>query len=307
MLAALRVGCELVIIDSWLPADILRATRQFNVTGISGVPAIWMDMLSAKLAFDTSGPHRSLRYLTLSGGDLPAQQLERLPAVAPGAGIFKTYGQSEAFRAAALRPEEFALRPASVGRPFTGVRVYISRPDQTLCAPGEVGEIVHTGLGVMMGYLESGDEMSRTKLRPNPYFGPGDPARMAIFTGDMGHLDAEGFLFVQGRRDAMLKVAGNRVYPREIVQQLLLAGGVRDAEVVGIKTDDGQTQLAAFVVLEANQSIEELRRLWANRLPTYMMPRQAVALKAMPRTANGKPDGPALTQMARQLFGLDGR
>jgi len=312
LLSALLSGCSLVLMDSWLPADILRAVAQYKVTGISGVPAVWSDMLNAKMLFQTGhdasppGAHASLRYFTLSGGDLPRQLLLRLPELAPGVGIFKTYGQSEAFRAASLRPQEFAVRPTSVGRAFTGVRLYIVRPDASLCGPGEEGEIVHSGLGVMLGYLGA-DAEQKQKLRPNPFSGPNDPSSLAIFTGDLGHLDAEGYLFVKGRRDAMLKVTGNRVYPREVVEQILAAGGVQEAEVVGLKTDDGTTYLVAFVVQPhgAARTSNDLRREWATRLPTYMMPRWAVALERIPRTANGKPDTPALLQQAQKLLAAD--
>jgi acyl-CoA synthetase (AMP-forming)/AMP-acid ligase II len=308
LFSALTAGCALVLLDSWLPADILRAAGQFKVTGISGVPAIWTDMLNAKMAFANPGPHASLRYITVSGGDLPREQLDRLPALTPNIGIFKTYGQSEAFRSASLAPAEFADKPTSVGRAFLGTHVYIVREDQTLCAAGEEGEIVHTGLGVMLGYLDGRD--AEDKLRPNPFRSANDPAVLAVFTGDLGYLDADGHLYVKGRRDAMMKVAGNRVYPREIVEQLLAGGVVQEAEVVGVKSDDAQTQLFAFVVLARGltRTAVELRREWANRLPSYMVPRMAVVVEQMPRTANGKPDRPAMMEQARQMLAsMDGR
>ena len=83
----------------------------------------------------------------------------------------------------------------------------------------EEGEVVHTGLGTMDGYLD-GD--NHEKLRPNPFRGPRDSNALAVFTGDYGYLDHDGYLFLRGRRDAMVKIAGNRVYPREIVEQLAI-------------------------------------------------------------------------------------
>ncbi len=301
LLAALSAGCTLVLLDSWLPADILRVVAEFHVTGISAVPAIWTDMLNAGLAFQTNAAHSSLRYITVSGGDLSPAQLQLLPGMAPGVGIYKTYGQTETFRTTALRPEEFAAKPLSVGRPFGGVRIYIARDNQTLCGPGEEGEIVHAGLGTMLGYLDGRDEQN--KLRPNPWGNPcHGPAEMAVFTGNLGHLDEDGYLFLRGRRDAMLKIAGNRIYPKEVADQLLTLNGVREAKVVGAKPPDGQPRLVAFVVAGGGADEAILRRALAARLPSYMLPQQVVLLSAIPRTANGKPDRPALVERAQRLL-----
>ena len=132
VLSALCVGCSLVLLHSWLPADILDAVSARQVTGISAVPSIWSDFLKANLRFDTRGPHASLRYITLSGGDLNRELLDRLPAMVDGVGIIKTYGQTETFRSTALLPSEFARQRQSVGRAFVNVRVYVVRKDGTL-------------------------------------------------------------------------------------------------------------------------------------------------------------------------------
>jgi acyl-coenzyme A synthetase/AMP-(fatty) acid ligase len=281
-------GCTIVLSESWLPADILRATQRFGVTGISAVPAIWNDLLSSGLQFRSL----TLRYVTVSGGDLPVDRLKQLKSAVGDAGIIKTYGQSETFRSAALLPEEFAQKPASVGRVFVGASVYIVRPDGSLAAPNEAGEIVHSGLGTMLGYL--GGESPN--FRANHFHGPADSAGRAVFTGDLGWLDEEGFLFVQGRRDSMLKIAGNRVYPQEIVNQLLLLPGVASAEIVADKDASGETQITAFLVPNSGATLDQsaLRRLIVQRLPSYMVPRQIIVVDELPRTASGKIDRLAL-------------
>lgn len=302
VLSALFVGCSLVLLHSWLPADILEAVSKRQVTGISAVPSIWSDFLKANLRFDTHGQHASLRYITISGGDLSREKLDRLPAMLDGVGIIKTYGQSETFRSAALLPPEFARKRQSVGRAFVNVRVYVVREDGTLAAPHEVGEIVHTGLGVMLDYLD-GDDPQR-KRRPNPFFGPDDDAAYAVFTGDQGYLDEDRYLYLLGRRDEMLKVSGNRLYPREISDQLAAIDGVAEAEVVGVKLDDDGTHLVAFVVPESSSALQPMmiRRALALRVPSFMLPEQVVILPALPRTANGKPDRQALAARAAALY-----
>jgi len=303
LFTVLHSGCALVMLDSFLPADILKTAAQFKVTGISGVPALWLDMLNSGMRFDRTASHAALRYITLSGGDLCVRDMDRLAAMAGGAGIFKTYGQSETFRSSALVPHEFAtggIRRQSVGRPFAGAKFYIVRSDGSLAAAGEEGQIVHTGIGIMLGYLDGSEREG--KLLPNPFQSHEDTSPMAIFTGDMGCVDADGYLFVKGRQDAMLKVAGNRIYPAEIAAQILVLPHVIEAEVLGIKSPDGQTEIVAFVVADAAGLSElGLRRELTARLPSYMVPRRVILLQRMPRTANGKPDRPALLQQLESM------
>ena len=302
VLSALCAGCSLVLLNSWLPADILDTVSERQVTGISAVPSIWSDFLKANLRFDTCGEHASLRYITISGGDLSREKLDRLPAVVDGVGIIKTYGQTETFRSTALSPLEFSRKRQSVGRAFVNVRVYVVREDGTLAEPHEVGEIVHTGMGVMQGYLDGDDPQN--KVRPNPFFGPDDDALRAVFTGDQGYLDEDGYLYLVGRRDEMLKVSGNRFYPRAVSDQLAAIDGVAEAEVVGVKLDDDDTRLVAFVVQEPSSSLQPMmiRRELALRVPSFMLPEQVVILCALPRTANGKPDRQALAAQAAALL-----
>jgi acyl-CoA synthetase (AMP-forming)/AMP-acid ligase II len=302
LVTSLVAGCTLVILDSWMPADILRTVEERGVTGISAVPSIWLDFLKAGFAFDRADRHRTLRYVTVSGGDLPPDPLARLPALGAGLQIFKTYGQTEVFRPTCLLPGEFESRRTSVGRPFGRSRVYVVREDGARAAPGESGEVVATGLGVMLGYLDGSDE--QRKLRDNPFRGPEDPSTKAVYTGDIGHLDASGYLYLHGRRDAMLKIQGNRVYPGEVAAQLLAVAGVLEAEVVGCKPASGNVELVAFVVLgPAAPQAADLRRLLATRLPAWMLPARVLEKDAIPRTASGKPDLPALAAEAAARSG----
>jgi len=282
--AALRTGCELVLLDSWLPADILGAVEAHGVTGISAVPSLWRRMMNAGLRFDRRRAHASLRYVTVSGGDLRPTELARLPEMVDGAAIFKTYGQTETFRSASLRPEEFSRRPTSVGRAFAGASFRVTHPDGSPCEAGEEGEIVHSGLGTMLGYLEDA----------------GAPPPSEIRTGDFGHVDAEGYLHLRGRADSMVKIAGNRVYPAEIANRVAALDEVAEAEVVAGETSEGEPALAAFVVPAVPGSIDAstLRRELGRVLPGYMVPRWIEFRSALPRLENGKPD---LARLAREI------
>jgi acyl-CoA synthetase (AMP-forming)/AMP-acid ligase II len=175
--------------------------------------------------------------------------------VLQGAAVFKTYGQTEAFRLTSLRPDEYGLRPASVGRAFAGVQVHIAREDGSRAAPNETGEVVHTGLGTMLGYLDGQDP--ERKLRENPWRDDACPHPTAVFTGDIGYLDEQGFLFLSGRRDDLLKIQGNRVYPNEIRNQIAELPEISAVEVVAVR-EEGKARLAAFLAKHPEGALQPL-------------------------------------------------
>jgi len=302
LLSSVWAGAALVLLDSWLPADLEDAAARHRATGLSAVPSLYRDWLRADLP---EGGLRGLRYAALSGGDLAPAELSRLRARLAGVALYKTYGQTEAFRLTALRPEEIEARPRSVGRAFEGVRVYVVRPDGARCEPKEAGEVVMTGLGAMRGYLDGRDP--ERKRRPNPFRGPEDAAEIAVFTGDRGHLDAEGFLFLHGRADAMWKRRGQRVYPEEIAAQMLALPEVAAAEVVGVPRPENDPWVVAFWVPAARAAAESdaLARRLAARLPPFMRPDACIALDALPRTESGKPDRPSLVKRALEALAAE--
>lgn len=289
--SALVAGAELVLLDSWLPKDILTAVQQRAISGISAVPTLWHDFLASGLRMERSKLQRVLRYVTVSGGSLPRQHLERLEQVLEGTGIFKTYGQTEAFRTASLRPEYLETKPDSVGQAYPEVCLYVVDEHGRRCRPGQLGEVVHTGLGTMLGYLGEDACQDERKLRRNPYLGVEDPAPRAVFTGDIGWLDEDGFLYLKGRQDEMIKVRGNRVYPQEVVQQLLALPAIVEAAVVGKATGNGDHVLVAFVVRRDPELQPAAIRRWLNqRLPAYMVPERIVFVRHLPRGPSGKTD-----------------
>jgi acyl-CoA synthetase (AMP-forming)/AMP-acid ligase II len=299
--SALAAGCELVILNSWMPADIADTAGKRQITGISCVPTIWQDFINAKLSFDTTGKHKTLRYLTVSGGDLPRKHLEKLSDMAPGVGIFKTYGQTEAFRCTSLHPDDFSLKNRSVGQVFAGARIYIVRQDGSHANPGETGEIVHSGLGTMLGYI--GGDDPQDKLRHNPFIGDDDGNPLAVFTGDLGYLDADDYLHLAGRRDQMIKISGNRIYPDEVSEQLLAIEGVLEAQTVALQTADGHKRLVAFVIIAQAFDLtpRTLQRQLSARVPSYMIPEEIAILTSLPRTSTGKPDIAELHRQAASL------
>jgi acyl-coenzyme A synthetase/AMP-(fatty) acid ligase len=151
-----------------------------------------------------------------------------------------------------------------------------------------------------MGYW--GDpEATAAALRPDPLAAPGCPnPRPALFTGDLGYLDEQGFLYFCGRRDHQLKVLDVRVSPGEVEQLLYESGLVREAAVFGVKHDLlGDEVCAAVVPRDGGEGlVGKLNKFARATMSPFMMPRRYLIKSALPRTASGKPDYPALRREA---------
>ena len=163
-------------------------------------------------------------------------------------------------------------------------------------APGDVGEVVHRGAGVFLGYW--GDEAATAKVRrPDPLWRhPGIAAPPAVYTGDLGWLDAAGLLHLAGRRDRQIKSMGVRVSPEEIEAILIGSGLVREAAVLSRQHDIIGDLVVAVVAPDPRQAdpIDALKRLARQEMSPFMQPRQYELIDALPRTASGKVDYPAL-------------
>jgi acyl-CoA synthetase (AMP-forming)/AMP-acid ligase II len=286
LLSCLLAGAELVLAASWLPAEIAATTARHRITGISAVPDIWRQVIAA------GAPLGGLRYLAVSGGALEPAAMARLAALAPSAGLFKTYGQTELFRATMLRPEDATpARWATVGRALPGCEVVVVDAALRPVPPGTPGQVLHRGAGTMMGYVGDPEGTAR-KLAPGPALpGVGAPGgERWVHTGDVGVLDADGFLTLLGREDMMLKVMGHRVYPAEVEAALRACPDVVDAAVVGAPDPLTGQRIVAFAVPRtpgpdlAARLLAQLRE----RLPPYMVPAALELREDLPRTASGK-------------------
>ena len=291
---ALLNGSTLVISNSWLAKDILGALETHNISGVSGVPILWQSLLDVEPQKARSATE-SLRYLTISGGSLSLEQQQKLQRLLPAVEIFKTYGQTETFRSGMLFPSELTVKPNSIGKPPQGVQVAIVSDDGTQAKPFEMGEIIHAGTGTMIGYYgDAGHSDQKLKAAPDWF---GTRSVNVVFTGDRGHLDDEGYLYLSGRMDRMMKIRGNRVYPEEVESQLIKYPGICDVVVVAGKVPD---TLSALMICADNDCPTDLqlRQFAGSCLPSYMIPTHFRMIAEIPKTSTGKSDLTAATFIA---------
>ena len=290
---AFLTGASVALMDYLLPRDILAALERHAITGLAGVPPLWIQLAALTWPAPIA---RTLRYITNSGGAMPTATLATLRSKVPSTSVYLMYGLTEAFRSTYLPPSQVETRPTSIGKAIPNAEVLVVRPDGTPCDPGEPGELVHRGALVSLGYW---NDPEKTALRFRP--APGQPAglplpELAVWSGDTVIRDEEGYLYFVGRRDEMIKTSGYRVSPTEVEEVLYATGLVAEAVVVGAPHPVAGQAIVAVVVPQAagEEPQAELMRACRAALPLYMCPGHVVWRDALPRNANGKIDRPAI-------------
>jgi acyl-CoA synthetase (AMP-forming)/AMP-acid ligase II len=274
----LMVGARLTVEPNLVfPHRVVEAMAQEKCTGFAGVPSTFA-LLAARVAlerYDLS----SLRYITQAGGGMSPTLTDRVRAAFPAAQLFVMYGQTEASaRLTWLPPARLDDKRGSVGQPIAGVTLQIRDEAGRIAATGESGEIWVQGPNVMLGYWKDPDATARTLVDG------------WLRTGDHGHLDAEGFLFIDGRRNDIIKVGAHRVHPQDIEHAIEALAGV--AEVAVVAEDDpvlGQVVKACIVRSPgAEVTAEAVKAHCRSRLAAYKIPKTVEFVPSLPRTASGK-------------------
>jgi len=275
------------------PAGICAALERHRPTVLPGIPSLFEYLLSEMSTFRDSD-RSSLRVVTNTGARLRPHLLHELLRLLPEARFFLNYGLTESYRTSYLDPSLVRERPDSVGRGIPGVELAIVRDDGSPAEPGEIGEIVHRGDFVFLGYWNDPEATVHSR-RPDPS-GSGRPA---LFTGDYGWLDAEGFLYFHGRRDRQIKVMGVRVALDEIEQILCESGLLKEVAVFSVRHDLlGHEIHTAFVGAEAGDLRRELSRFARQNMTPNMIPRRYLPMQKLPKTSSQKTDYEALKRRA---------
>ena len=220
----------------------------------------------------------SLCAITSSANKLSSVVVDNLLEIMPWTRIFSMYGLTEATtRVCYLPPELLHMKKDSCGRPLSGVEIRILAEDGTPSPIGVSGEISVRGPNVMNGYYGD-DELTKSTIVDG-----------WLNTGDIGHLDDDGFLYIDGRRKDIIKCMGERINPQEIEEVLMEHPGVKEAAVVGRKNSlAGETIHAYVTVRDPSLKIGNLRDHGLARLSPIKVPYQFKIVESFPRTGTGK-------------------
>ncbi len=301
---SLRVGATLVLQRSRLPGDLLKALRRHEITGITGVPPLWALLLRGTKAIEEE-PLTHLRYLANTGGRIPQANLDELKRLLTGLGgteIYLMYGLTEAFRSTYLPPDEVwrssPERGWCIGQAIPDTEIFVVDEAGRECAPDEVGELVHRGPTVAMGYWGN-EEATRKAYRPNPLAPPEllDVERV-VYSGDLAKRDEEGYLYLLGRNDAMIKNQGFRLSPEEVENLLIASGLVNEACAFGVENPAVGQDVVAVISLKDGvngSAVDTVREYAIKNGPPYMVPREILVWDELPKTGSGKIDRKGIT------------
>jgi len=278
-------GC-VVPLDYLVPRDVMKAVDKHAITTLAAVPPLWVQLTELEWTSEVAG---NLRRLTNSGGALTPDLVKKLRALFPAARLFAMYGLTEAFRSTFLDPALVDTNPTSIGKAIPHAEILVVNDAGQIAADNEEGELVHCGPLVAHGYWQDGE---RTAERYKPAPKESRYGGMAVWSGDRVRRDADGLLYFVGRRDAMIKSAGNRISPQELEEAALATGLVAEAVALGIP--DERLGHAIHLVVRARADAPDAeaelpRRLLAD-LPNFMQPKIIHWREAMPISPNGKID-----------------
>jgi amino acid adenylation domain-containing protein len=284
VLMGLKFGGTVVLEKTFLyPYKIIDLLIKENITGFPIVPTIAAILLKLKNLDKNEFP--ALRYLSNTAQALPPKFISELQNVFPTAKIYSMYGLTECKRVSYLPPSEIKKRPTSVGIAMPNTEVYIvDEEGNRIDKPDVVGELVVRGANVMKGYWNLPEETDSV-YKPGPI-----PGEKVLYTGDLFKQDEEGFLYFIARKDDVIKVAGERVSPKEIENVLHSIEGVNEAAVVGVDDDILGQAIKAFVSMKKghNLSEDDILRCCAQNLESFMIPKYVEIVDELPRSAHGK-------------------
>ena len=269
-------------------ASVLKQMEEESVTGFSGVPSTYAYLLHRSPLRNYRERFHSLRYCSQAGGHMPRQIKEKLRRALPEhTDIYIMYGATEASaRLTYLPPSRFAEKIESIGVAIPGVTMRVVDANGTELPVGETGELAGSGSNIMQGYWMD-EELSRKVLSHNGYH-----------TGDLGYIDKDGFFYLVGRKDSMIKSGGHRINPQEVEDALIATGLLVEAAVVGVPDDMLGYRLAAFAVAINDETSEaEVLAECSLLLPKYKVPSELRLIKSLPKKSSGKIDKAACSAM----------
>lgn len=287
----LRMGGTLVLQRSLLPGEILKSLREHQITGLAGVPGVWALLVQNRKSL-TREPLTALRYISNTGGMIPGPHLDELKALLTHTKIFLMYGLTEAFRSTFLDPAQVSRGSACIGKAIPNTDIWVVRPDGTETNADEVGELIHRGPTVALGYW--GDpEKTNSVYRPNPFAPPETMGRdLVVYSGDLVRRDRDGFLYYEGRRDEQIKTQGYRVSPLEVEELVHGTGLIHECAAFGKKDEMLGQRIVVICSLKpgVTASADELRTAIAKVAPAHLVPQELHFLPEMPKNPNGKID-----------------
>jgi fatty-acyl-CoA synthase len=270
----MALGATLVLRRKFDPEGTLSACAQHECTVLAVVPVMLQRILELPPETIERYDLRSLRVIDASGSALPGplatEVMDRFGDV-----LYNLYGSTEVAWATIAQPRDLRAAPGTAGKPPFGTIIKLYDENGQEVASGDTGRIFVGNEMLFEGYTGGGNK---------------DVINGLMSTGDVGHLDEGGRLFVDGRDDEMIVSGGENVFPREVEDLLSHHDAIDEAAVVGVEDEKFGQRLRAFVVCSGGGSVseDELKSYVKENLASYKVPRDIVFMDELPRNATGK-------------------
>jgi long-chain acyl-CoA synthetase len=279
VLLPLYLGSSVVIVESIQPfGEVIKQILKHWVKIFVAVPPIYAALLRVPF-------WRPLRFLNplricISGAAALPTAVHASFEGKFGIPLMEGYGLTEASPVVCLNPENKRI-PGSIGQALPGIQLRFVDESGHDAPAGEVGEICVKGGNVMKGYYHQPEATREAFL---------DDAHQWLKTGDLGHVDAEGYVFISDRKKDLIIVKGLNVYPKEVEDVLLSHAAVQDAAVIGLQDETGDELIRAYVTLKEGAHVDrqELLKLCRTQLAPYKCPKDLEIRKELPKNTLGK-------------------
>ena len=271
---SLPTAATMVLRPKFDPEETLQATAEHRARVLAVVPVMMQRILAlpdeVKRRYDLSALEVTAASGSALPGDLATKWMDEF-----GDNLYNLYGSTEVAWATIATPADMRAAPGTAGRPPRGTVIRIVDEDGNDVPQGETGRIFIGNQLAFEGYTGGGDKEHLGEL---------------LSSGDVGHFDEDGRLFIDGRDDEMIVSGGENVFPREVEDLLADHEAVADAAAIGVDDEQFGQRLRAFVVKAggADTSEDELKDYVKANLARYKVPREIVFVEELPRNATGK-------------------
>ncbi|WP_432403717.1 amino acid adenylation domain-containing protein [Wukongibacter sp. M2B1] len=281
-------GARVILLEEEGAKDLESIKKRIienRVTHFISIPALYKAILE-NLSRDES---KSIRVVTLAGDKISSDILGKTKEKNPNIEIVNEYGVTEGAVASTIGRNLREGLEKNIGKPMANTKIYILDKENNVMPIGALGELCIGGAGVARGYLNR-PELTSKKFIKNPF------AKGVIYkTGDLARWMSDGSIEFIGRADQQVKIRGYRIELEEIEKHLILIDGIKEAIVV-TKGEEEERYICAYVVLEKEEAIHEIKEKLKKELPHYMVPARIIEIDEIPLTPNGKIDRIVLEQ-----------
>ena len=274
---AIYIGATNHITAKPTPDNLLPMMARCGITSFFAPPTVWIALLRSPLFDQTDLSRLAKGYYGAS--IMPVEVMKEIARRLPAVRLWNLYGQTEiAPLATLLGPEDQLRKPGSAGRPVLNVETRVVDDQMRDVAVGEVGEIVHRSPHLMQGYFHD-DERSAAAFEGGWFH-----------SGDLGTIDAEGYISVVDRKKDMIKSGGENVASREVEEMIYRLPQVSEVAVIGLPDPKWIEAVTAVVVVKQGQALTEQQVIehCAAHMAHFKAPKRVVFVDALPKNPSGK-------------------